>query len=66
MPNAKTDESVRSQMETRYLHDNDAEHRTAFLALEYCNQNMCLKDYATWLNKKDQSNETPVVVQIIF
>ena len=66
MPNAMTDESVRTQMEHRYLHDNDGENNTAFLALDYCNQSMCLKDYATWLIKKDQANGTPVPVQNIF
>ena len=66
MSNVKTDESVRTQMEHRYLHDNDGENTTAFLALDYCNQSSCLKDYATWINKKDQSNGTPVPVQNIF
>ena len=66
MPNAKNDESARTQMHHRYIHDNDEEHCTAFLALEYCNQGKALKDYAVWLNKKDQSNGTPVPVQNIF
>ena len=66
MPNIKTDESVRTQMEHRYLHENDGENTNAFLALDYCNQGMCLKDYVTYLNKKDQSNGTPVPVRNIF
>ena len=66
MPNAKTDESIGTQMQNCYLHDNDEEHCTAFLALKYYNQGEALRDYAIYLNQKDQSNGTPVPVQNIF